>query len=95
MERAELKYRKLKIGKVPYFMGLTMKANGVILRKVLRLRENGSNSNNQYLTRIVKIVEYHGNFTKGYLSLETIDNVIIKSESESEYMALRKTGAGI
>ena len=73
--------------KVPYFQGLAMKANSVIFQKVLKRQENGSYTNNQYLTRFAKIAEYHGNLTKGFLSLETIDKIITKSELE--YMVLK------
>ena len=76
------------MGKVPYYTGLSIKENSVIFWKVLKRQENGSNTNNQYLTRMAKIAEYHGNLTKGYSFLETINKIITKSESE--YMALKK-----
>ena len=74
--------------KVSYFPGLAMKANSVIFWKVVKRQENGSNINNQYLTRMTKIAEYHSNLKEGFISLETIGKMILKSELE--YMGLKK-----
>ena len=36
MERAGLKYKNIKMGKVPYFLGLLLKANSVIFQKAVK-----------------------------------------------------------
>ena len=57
IERAELKYRKLKMGKVLHFPGLSMKVNNVIFQKVVKKREDGANVNIGYLIRMTRITE--------------------------------------
>ena len=40
MERAELRCRQLKMGMVPYFQGLSMKATSVVFWKAIKRQEN-------------------------------------------------------
>ena len=65
MERAELKYRKLNMGKIPYFPGLVMKANSVMFLKAIKRRENGANVNLRYHIKMPRIAEYQENISKG------------------------------
>ena len=78
------------MGKVPYFLGLAMKANSVIFLNAVKRREDGTNVNLRYLIRMAKIAEYHGNLFKGKLSLETINKMINKLENK--YMVIKKQG---
>ena len=72
MVQTESKCRKLKMGMVTYFPGLAMKAMSVIFWKAIKRREERVKVKLSYLIRIAKVVEYHGNLSKGVLTLETI-----------------------
>ena len=88
MERAESKCRKLNMGMVPYFPGLAMKAISVIFWKAIKRREEGAKVSIKYLIRMAKTAEYHGNLSKGILTLEIITQMV--NDAEKEYMAIKK-----
>ena len=77
MERAELKCRKLKMGMVPYFIGLVMKSTSMVFWEVITRRETRAYVS---IWRMAQTTEYHGNISKGDLSIETIDQKVIKAE---------------
>ena len=79
---------------VPYFPGLAMKAISVIFWKAIKRREEGAKVSIKYLIRMAKTAEYHGNVSKGTLTLDIITQKV--SVAEREYMTIKnKHGNGI
>ena len=73
---------------VPYFPGLAMKATSVIFWKAIKRQDDGANVSIIYLMRMAQTIEYHGNLSKGNLSKDRIEQMVINAERE--YMTIKK-----
>ena len=76
------------MGILPYFPGLAMKAISVKFWQATKRREEGSKVKITYLIRMAKVAEYHGNLSKGILTLEIIMEKA--KHAENEYMEIKK-----